>query len=375
MNEYRLQHIDGIEQLRVAATRWDDLWGRSEVTLPMARAEFLAQWVETFSQPAGFHALVAEDLQGSFVAALPMVDTRMAGTVRTATALSNHWSCGGDLLLDDSAEKDAALDVLLSGVADLPRDLLWLDGMAIDAPRWKKFASAADRAGLSTDFTEHYQVATIEIGDNWEACRQTWSKNHRKKMARYIRRLEERGELRLSLHRDLTPERLEPKLREAFELEDRGWKGAAGTSVLQTAGMFEFFHQQARLLAKQGELQLSFLELDSRPIAYSYAMAAGGVHHSLKISFDREFAAYSPGQVLRYFLLERFHADPTCRAMDCNGPLNVSQVPWKPTTYRTGRVAVAPRRLIGRTILHAYKHWWPQLSQLRSPSGLKVGAG
>ena len=368
----RLLHIDGIDQLRATAARWDDLWLRSEVTLPTARAEFVAQWVEKFAKAGSFHAAIVEDRQGTLVAALPMVYRRLGGVIPVAANVSNGWSSAGELLLDPSVDSDAVLDVLLGAVVELPRQLLWLGGVTIDAPHWEAFAEAARRAGLSVELRRHFQVALIEIGDDWEARKQGWAKNHRKKLAKHVRQLEERGELRLAVWPRLAVGEVESKLRRAFELEDRGWKGRAGTSVLHVPGMFDFFLGQARLLAGSGELELSFLELAGRPIAFSYAMAAKGVHHSFKIGYDPEFAAFGPGQLLRYFLMERFHNDPACHAMDCAGPLGAGQLRWKPLFYTTGRVVVAPRRLMGRVLLYAYKHWWPYLSRFRKRPGLTL---
>ena len=368
----RIQYIDGVDQLRAMAARWDDLWLRSEVTLPTARAEFVAQWVEKFAKPGSFHAAVVQDRQRALVAALPMVYRRLGGVIPVAANASNDWSSGGELLLDPSVDSEAVLDVLLAAVAELPRQLLWLGGATIDAPYWEAFAAAARRAGLSVELRRHFQVALIEIGDDWEACKHSWAKNHRKKLAKHVLQLERRGELRLTVWSRLAVNEVESKLRRAFELEDHGWKGRAGTSVLHVPGMFEFFLGQARLLAQNGELELSFLESAGRPIAFSYAMAAKGVHHSFKIGYDREFAAFGPGQLLRYFLLERFHNDPACHAMDCVGPLAAGQLRWKPLFYTSGRVVVAPRRPIGRASLHAYKRWWPYFSRFRKRLGLTV---
>ncbi len=41
-------------ELRGAAVDWDDLWRRSDVALPLARAEFIAQFAETLAELAGF---------------------------------------------------------------------------------------------------------------------------------------------------------------------------------------------------------------------------------------------------------------------------------------------------------------------------------
>ncbi len=68
----RVIHLRSLEELRAAASDWDDLWRRSEVTFPTMRAELLAQWIEHFAADAEFHAIAVQQ-GGHWVAALPIV--------------------------------------------------------------------------------------------------------------------------------------------------------------------------------------------------------------------------------------------------------------------------------------------------------------
>ena len=83
-------------------------------------------------------------------------------------------------------------------------------------------------------------------------------------MSRLSRKLARTGHVTCRLQSSLGADRVEPLLNEAFELEHRGWKGAAGTSVLGHDGMFEFFLRQAKQLAAWGQLELCLLEVDGR---------------------------------------------------------------------------------------------------------------
>jgi hypothetical protein len=68
---------------------------------------------------------------------------------------------------------------------------------------------------------------------------------------------------------------------------------------------------------------------------------------------------------LFWHLLEQLHAKGGWQAIDCIGPLTEAISRWRPETYTIGRVAVAPRRLVGRTAMYAYKNWWPAVRRLR----------
>jgi CelD/BcsL family acetyltransferase involved in cellulose biosynthesis len=359
----RLVHLASAGQLGDAAPAWDDLWRRSEATLPTLRAELVVQWVRQFAPGAEFHALAVED-QGQWVAALPLVGRRVARIIDAGTLPLNQWSSSGDLLWDTATPTDAVLDVLVAGMLELPWQLFWLDEVPGDSPRWKAFAAAVARAAVAAHYQEQLRIGRIEIDHNWEAYKRRWSRKHRQQMARHARRLARRGDVRLRVLSQLVPEEVEGWMRQGFEVEDRSWKGAAGTSVLQMPGMLQFFTRQAEQLARWDQLELAFLECGGRPIAFAYGQNAKGVYHSLKVGYDPEYAGYSPGQLLRYYLLRRFYGDRRRRAID-SMTLSDAHRKWKPTTYGLGRLVIASRRLLARAALQAYKHCWPYVRRLR----------
>ncbi len=118
--------------------------------------------------------------------------------------------------------------------------------------------------------------------------------------------------------------------------------------------MSDFFIRQAEQLAAWGHLELAFLHCGARPIAFIYGQNAKGVFHSAKIGYDPQFARFSPGQLLRYLLLERFYSEPGRAAIDFLGPMTDSHAHWRPETYTVARFALALRPL-GRMALGAYE--------------------
>jgi len=354
MSEPRLIHLRGVGALRDAAASWDDLWLRSDVTLPTVRAEMVARWVERFSSPRDFHALVVED-GGTWVAALPLVPREDSGCIRTGRITTNEWAVCGDLLLAAEAQSDAAMDVLTRGMSRTPWRLLWLNCIPADAPRWKALRRALDRANIASDQHSETPVGMIPVDEDWEKINRGVSKKHRAKMARCGRRLAERGQVRLEVISQPNGLELDRWLRTAFEIEDRSWKGDAGTSVLRQPGMFEYFLGEARQLAAWGHLELAFLFCGDIPIAFSYGYAAKGISHWHKIGYDPEYASCTPGQLLQCRLLEHYCAQEDRRAVDTMGALTDALAKWNPTPYSLGRLMIAPRGLMGRPLLHVCK--------------------
>ncbi|MCD4727277.1 MAG: GNAT family N-acetyltransferase [Pirellulales bacterium] len=369
MDHLHIIHITSLEDLRNNATAWDDLWWQSDVAMPLARAESLAQWVEHFRPRADFHALVVAR-SGRWIAALPLVSYRVGWLIPSGEQPGNAWSPCGELLCDATVETDATMDMLLAAAAQLPWQLLWLNDAVPETPRWQALLRACERVDIATDYHERYRVGRVEIGGSWELFRKRLPKNHRQGMCRATRRLECEGEVRFEMNSKLDPSEIKPWLDEAFEVENLGWKGAGGSSVLSTPGMFRFFVGQAEQLARWSQLETAALRLDGRMLAFVYGFRAKGVYFAHKIGYDPGFAAFSPGQLLFHHILEQLHNDGQTGALDFVGPLSQSHSRWRPATYGVGRVALAPRRLLGRVAMYTYRHVWRRLRQGQDAAAL-----
>ncbi|MHB9045916.1 MAG: GNAT family N-acetyltransferase [Pirellulales bacterium] len=371
MTPLQLVHLESIEDLRRAASAWDDLWQRSDVSLPTARAELLAQWVEQFAPGARFHAVAVES-EGRLLAALPLVGRRVGRVIEAGDLPTNAWAASGELLLDPIAANDVVLDRLAAGLTELPWSLLWLDSAPFETPRWQSLMAAVKRAGFGSDCHERFRIGQIEIDHDWEGYRARWSKNHRHNMKKAVNRAEAAGQTDLVVHSRPAPDEVEGLLRQGFEIEDRGWKGAGGSSVMQSPGMFEFYCRQARQLAAWGNLHLVFLEHQGRPIAFEYGWSAKGIYYSPKVGYDEAFAELVPGQLLRLHLLERFFAEPERTLVDFFGPQVEATARWATRSYGIGRLVIAPGRMPGRAFLRAYRTCWPRVRQLRRKLGRAV---
>ncbi len=366
MTDLRFIQITSIDQLRAAAPEWDDLWWRSEVETPLARAELLAQWLEHFGQKRAFRALVVADRQ-RWVAALPLIGSRVGHAIPAGAMPCNPWACCGELLLDPAADGDAVCQGLLAAVGQLRWQLLWLDAVVADSPRWKALLRGQQRAGVPGGFHHRFRIGRVEINQPWDIYQKRLPKNHRQAMVRAQRRLACEGEVCFEMGSRLEPPQVAPWMREALEVEDLGWKGESGTSVLRSGTMPAFFIRQAEQLARWGQLETAAVRLDGQMAAFIYGMRAKGVYFAYKIGYDPRLAAFSPGQLVFHHVLEQLHTDGQTQALDFMGPLNQAQTRWRPATYSVGRLVLAPRGGLGRVALFAYKQLWRRLSQWRHP--------
>jgi CelD/BcsL family acetyltransferase involved in cellulose biosynthesis len=361
VSDLRVLKLDSLDQLQRHAAAWDDLWLRSHSTRPVARAATLAHWIDRFAPTSRFCALVVEQTGGRLVAGLPLVGQRLGRVLDTGAMPHNAWSPAGDLLLCRDGDTSAAARALVGGLGEVPWTLLRLDMVPVDTPHWRAFRRALAGAGVPHECRRLCDVGMVDIDGHWADYRRNWSKSHRRNIARATSRLQQDGDLDFRLHTSFRDEAVEPLLRHGFQVEDRSWKRKAGTSVLQTAGMFEFYVGQARLLAQTGHLRVAFLNHRGQTIAFQYCLSAKGTFHSLKAGYDETFARFSPGQLLTHSLLNHLFQDSDHDQVDFMGPMSGAMASWRPRLYPLGRLAIARPGVAGRLMMHAYTRWWPRL--------------
>jgi CelD/BcsL family acetyltransferase involved in cellulose biosynthesis len=348
----QLEIIQSLGQLQASAAAWNDLWQRSDRPLPTGRAELLDLWLRTFAQRARPHLLTVVE-QGRLVAALPLC-VRRKGVLGTVASLpSNHWTTGGDFLLDRDCDGPAACELLADAVARLGCWWIDLEGYDAGSPRWQALLAALERRDLPRMVASRFQVGRVALSGDWEAYLATRSRNHRRQMRVAQRRAELLGPAELRIHRELALDEVEPLVRRGFEIEDRSWKGAAGSSVLRDPRVLEFFIAHARLLAEGGHLCLVFLEVAGQAIAFEYGWQSGGVYYPAKVGYDEQFAQLTPGQLLRWQLFEEFCREGACHTVDFLGPLVEATARWSTCQYEVARARFAPERAGCRAALSA----------------------
>jgi CelD/BcsL family acetyltransferase involved in cellulose biosynthesis len=131
------------------------------------------------------------------------------------------------------------------------------------------------------------------------------SGKRRKELRRQERRLAEAGAL---AYDELAPGGdLEAWLDEFVALEDRGWKGHAGTALRCDPAALGAFRDTARGAFACGRWMSLALRLDGRAIAMKCNLRTGTGAVAFKIAYDEAYARFSPGVLLELEHLRRLH--------------------------------------------------------------------
>ena len=364
MGRLELRQLVSTAELRAVAPAWDDLWHRGEVSLPTARAELVAQWIEWFASESRLSILtVSED--DKMLAALPLVGRRLRRVLTVGDMTMNYWSPNGELLLDPVVDPEPVLDLLVEGMNRAPWPLLWFDMVPAETPRWRALAEAFRRREMLLDVHWRYEIGVAEFQNDFKSFRETLSPNLRRSLRKDSRRLDQAGEVAFEVRDEFAPDEVDVHLRELFALEHRGWKGPAGGSVLSTPGMFEFYCRQARQLAEWGSLLTAVLKHRGNCIAFELGWVGKETYHSYKVGYDPLYRQYGPGHLLRMRLIEWFHEHPGYRQVDFQGPTTEALSGWATSSYPIARWVVAPLRLSSQICWAAYHTAAPLVRRLR----------
>ena len=126
-----------------------------------------------------------------------------------------------------------------------------------------------------------------------------YSKKFVKGLLKKARKAEQLGNLRLECARDT--EALEAAFSIFLGVEDSGWKGEKGTSIIKQPEKLAYYKTLLSEYGKARSCQINVLWVGEQPIAAQFGIVAGDTLHLLKIGFDEQFSDVSPG----YLILEQ----------------------------------------------------------------------
>ena len=155
-------------------------------------------------------------------------------------------------------------------------------------------------------FTERYTRALFRPRRSAEGYLRLAVRGRRlKEFRRLARRLADQGRLE---YRELG--RGEPAadwIGAFLALEERGWKGRAGTALASTPASRAWFERIALEAGHRGRLLMHGLYLNGRALALSCKIRAGDGAYAFKIAYDEDYEQYSPGLLLELEQIVRMH--------------------------------------------------------------------
>ena len=169
-----------------------------------------------------------------------------------------------------------------------------LEACRVDGPLHQALMRVAAARHLSWIVFDKAQRVVLVPGDAGEPYLKRELPSRRKDAQRRMRLLEKAGQVRWRIS-DGTGDDPDASIEHFLELENMGWKGRSGSSLLACPGHGDFFREMARGFLRSHQAFFMELCLDGRVISSSFNLTSANVGFAFKIGWDPAYAQMSVG--------------------------------------------------------------------------------
>lgn len=291
---YVVEVVSDYDALLGLRPKWEKLLRQAGIDHPFVSHEWISTWWECFGAGNTLYVLLvwcAAELVA--VAPLMLGEARMSGLrVRRLGALYNPHTPRFDFII--APGHDDAYRAIWEHLRNCRTDwdVLELCQLPAGSATFEQLEALAGVDGFGTGCWQAQGSPYLPIDGAWDAYWHALRAKHRSNLRNRSKRLERLGAVELQVVSDCieAPNALEEGLR----IEAAAWKGAAGTAIAVLPDVARFYCRLAERAAQRGELQLHFLAVDGRRIAFGYTLCCQNRLYLLKTGYDPAYAPYSP---------------------------------------------------------------------------------
>jgi CelD/BcsL family acetyltransferase involved in cellulose biosynthesis len=215
-------------------------------------------------------------------------------------------------------DRDATTDVVAAFIAHIVADasqLVLLPLLTDSGPVARALRAAAERRnGARRAFGQHQRAALDLAAGRPRDLDEVIGTKRMRESRRLRRRLGETGRVEFAMAR--APATVAQALQRFLTLESQGWKGAAGTALIQSDTHRRLAEAALDALAGRGAAMVAELSLDGCEIASVILLRSGDRAWSWKIAYDEGMARFSPGLQAMTDLTAALLSDDTIRFAD-----------------------------------------------------------
>lgn len=192
--------------------------------------------------------------------------------------------------------------------------------VSADGPFHQHFSDFLREWHVTFALDESHSRAFLRLADNAETClKEAISSHDRREFRRRRKHVEALGRLEFRVLEGGASE--QPWVQQFLDLEASGWKAARNTALACHDVERDYFVEIARAAHQRGQLDMSGLFLDGRPIALKCSFRSGEGLFVFKPAYDESLSKHAPGTLLELEIIEHAHRLRQVRWMDsCTAP-------------------------------------------------------
>ena len=334
--DIRLEQIQTVDEFHARSALWRAL--DRQVASPLAQFIWTRACLSAFVND-GSPRITTANRHDQFVAVAPMVKRRFRAVQRLFMAGVRQLHEPADFIWSDELALARVLESLAS--SGLP---VLLERLPAESPSIDAISRAYRGRGV---IIKRPQSASpyITLDESWLEPEQHLNSGRRSDLRRARRKAEKLGQVTTEIH---TPDQkaLPQLLDVALHVESKNWKGAARTALIHDAERAQFFRQYAEAACAEGILRICFLRIGENVAAMQLTVEQGGGFWLLKVGYDEEFAACSPGLLLMRDTI-RYSAEAGLRTYEFLGMAESWTAVWTQTEHPTIALWIYPFGLRG----------------------------
>lgn len=341
--------IGGIEIIGKIFAEWTILCEEGASNSPFLRPEWFVAFVKNFEKEV---ELITVRRDGKLRAILPLV--KKNGTlhgipVKKLQAVYNLQTQNFDLIHGaDETERKEIVEALWK---EIKKQKNW---QVLELRQVKKDSWLNDLIALAE--SENYKTGvwgmdgspfvSLPQGDDKEQLIENYSqglsKNRRQLLKKKMRALEKLGKVEFVTTRGYQAD----LMQKYFELEAKSWKGREGTAVTNDERAAKLHDEFAREVAAKDALFIYELKLNGKTIAMYLSIMYDRQTIGWKMSFDEEYARFSPGNLLFKEVLNDCMRNGSPE-LDQLSPATYNKKLWASGEYEQVAFYIFQRGLIG----------------------------
>jgi hypothetical protein len=295
--------IFNIEDLYPYAFEWNKLNSSLPHNNPLMSYEWILSFIESKIENNETWAVVVCSHQSDLMAVLPLVitDTKKYGVSFQQLELPyDNQTMSVDMLMKPRVEKDIFKSLIKFVFINFPKSKLIV------------FRRIDENTNLLNNYQSYFlshtefceSGAQIIVPKNYHEFRNNLSKNFKSNLNKSNNKAIKSGGM-LFLDDDLISLPSSEKLKIVCEMENSGWKGNAGSSIISSNKDLLFYENLVDRLEKSGVLYFHFLKIGEDIVAGNIGIKHGEKLLLWKLAYDDSFKKYSPGGLLLERLIER----------------------------------------------------------------------
>lgn len=280
---------------------WQTLNTRCYNAHPLLDAKFVAPLYECFGSK-DIRLVVREELS-DHVVGLALLEKAGMGIWRLFMPSQANI---GSILLDDGGSTERARDYLDDLMRSLPGCTLQI-GLQKQDPLYSRAPDISH--DLRFERIRNWTTSYVEITGSFDNFWRTKEKRVKQSVKQKFRDLTNKGMAwrltELSDYADIAP-----GVVEHGRLESAGWKGREGTAIRGDNIQGKFYTDVLQNFARKINATIYQLYFDDALAASLLTISQNRMLIVLKTTYDESMAAFSPGRLIEYLMMERVFLRP-----------------------------------------------------------------